>query len=361
MPWVRIDEEFTQHPKLMRVGPLGIALQVAALCYCNKNLTDGFIPWAAARTLVPWEFLGPQEPQGRRRFQIGVTSGMAGEDVSPDFVIRLLVDAGIWQEVDGGYIIHDYLEYQPSREEVLAERERNRKAGKASAEARLGGNARRDTERNIKHSVQHSVECSVNAMPANRQAQCQPVPVPVPVPDTHSSSIDATCRPNMVPPMGDNTRAQLPQQSEARGKPDQKGPSPADAGRECFPQQGQKSTRKQRDQEYTADFEAFWSVYPRRAEKQRAYRAWRARLREKHSPDDLIRAAANYAASCHAKGTEERFIKHPATFLGPDKPFEEWLGTVVEEPGNGQRVPAAWPVLADYLRKHQEAEEVDTS
>ncbi len=55
MPWVRIDEKFARHPKVMRAGPLGIAMQVSALCYCNEHLTDGFVPRAVARTLLDWE------------------------------------------------------------------------------------------------------------------------------------------------------------------------------------------------------------------------------------------------------------------------------------------------------------------
>jgi hypothetical protein len=37
----------------------------------------------------------------------------------------------------------------------------------------------------------------------------------------------------------------------------------------------------------------------------------------------MIQAAKNYFAECQAKRTEERYIKHPATFLGPD--WVEWL------------------------------------
>jgi hypothetical protein len=77
--------------------------------------------------------------------------------------------------------------------------------------------------------------------------------------------------------------------------------------------------------EYDPDFEAFWSVYPRQVEKKRAYRVWRTRLRAGVSPGDLINAARQYRDICLRMGTNERFIKHPATFIGPDKPYEEYL------------------------------------
>jgi hypothetical protein len=39
------------------------------------------------------------------------------------------VDAGVWHEVDGGYELHDYLDWQPSRAQVAAERAARATAG----------------------------------------------------------------------------------------------------------------------------------------------------------------------------------------------------------------------------------------
>ena len=103
VPWVRIDEEFTQHPKVVQVGPLGVALQVAALCYCNRNLTDGFVPRGVVRMLLDFDGLGDALQ-----------------------VANSLVKAGMWETVEGGYRVHDFETYQPSKERVLAERERLR-------------------------------------------------------------------------------------------------------------------------------------------------------------------------------------------------------------------------------------------
>lgn len=83
---------------------------------------------------------------------------------------------------------------------------------------------------------------------------------------------------------------------------------------------------------YTPVFEKFWDSYPRRTEKQKAFRVWSIRLREGVSPDDLVLAAVNYAKHCSRSGTEERFVKHPATFLGPDKPYFEWVNVEPPKP-----------------------------
>jgi hypothetical protein len=36
-----------------------------------------------------------------------------------------LVEIGLWERVDGGFAVHDYLEYQASKERVQAERRTN--------------------------------------------------------------------------------------------------------------------------------------------------------------------------------------------------------------------------------------------
>jgi uncharacterized protein YifE (UPF0438 family) len=46
--------------------------------------------------------------------------------------------------------------------------------------------------------------------------------------------------------------------------------------------------------EYSEAFERFWLSYPRRIEKKGAYRAWKARLKEKIKDEDMISAALNY-------------------------------------------------------------------
>lgn len=117
MAWVRIDDEFYHHPKVVKAGPLGIAMQVSALCYCNKYLTDGFIPISAIPSLLNLD--------GIRMRMWSNETFVGGEDAEWKLIVDDLVDAGIWEECIGGYKIHDYLDYQPSRSQVIAERDAN--------------------------------------------------------------------------------------------------------------------------------------------------------------------------------------------------------------------------------------------
>lgn len=154
MAWVKIDDQFPEHPKVAQAGPLAMAMQVAGLCYCNRKLTDGFIPRSIARRLLDWQIDGPDG----KVYTVSVTSGMTGDDVTSEWVIGLLVDAGIWHEVDGGYQIHDYHDYQPSKSDVEADREaaRERMANlrakrKQNKESRSGGSSD-DVRPNISRS-----------------------------------------------------------------------------------------------------------------------------------------------------------------------------------------------------------------
>lgn len=94
MTWVRLDDSMPEHPKMEALSDRAFRLHVSALCYCNRLLTDGEIPASTAHRMVG---------NGKR---------YAAE----------LVAAGIWDAVDDGFKIHDYEDYQPSRETVLRER-----------------------------------------------------------------------------------------------------------------------------------------------------------------------------------------------------------------------------------------------
>jgi len=113
---------------------------------------------------------------------------------------------------------------------------------------------------------------------------------------------------------------------------------------------------KQEPFSYPKDFEAFWSAYPRRIEKRRAFRAWQARLREGTAPETLISCARNYAEYVLLKDTAECYIKHPATFLGPDRPFEDWREKRVDKTTipKWSRAAQACIALAEKYEREEE-------
>lgn len=86
---------------------------------------------------------------------------------------------------------------------------------------------------------------------------------------------------------------------------------------------GKERKRKEtKENIYPPEFCEFWSAYPRPVDKSRAFKAWKARIKEGADPASIIIAAKNYFADCQRNGTEQKYIKHPSTFLNPD--WIEW-------------------------------------
>ncbi|MEM0138511.1 MAG: hypothetical protein QW100_02135 [Thermoplasmatales archaeon] len=88
---------------------------------------------------------------------------------------------------------------------------------------------------------------------------------------------------------------------------------------------------------YPPEFEVCWDAYPRKMEKQAAYKAWRARVKEGYTPELLLACTTNYAGSCRGNRTAPEYIKHAKTFYGANRPFLDYRdGPVVERrKGNG--------------------------
>lgn len=97
MPWIKLDVNFLEHPKIDALSCDAKLLYIWGLCYSGRQLTDGFIP---AKQVSSVERQSP-----------------AAE----------LVTALLWHVVTNGYEIHDYLEHQSSREQVKKVRESTRK------------------------------------------------------------------------------------------------------------------------------------------------------------------------------------------------------------------------------------------
>lgn len=131
MTWVRLDDGFPDHPKVLKAGPLAGWLHVCGLAYANRHLTDGFVPTEAVPSLAHFEGVCVERPQG-------LLSSIRSP-VGPNELAQTLVDVGLWEPILGGFRIHDYLEYNPSRREVLSAREAE------SQRRRAGGRARAST------------------------------------------------------------------------------------------------------------------------------------------------------------------------------------------------------------------------
>ena len=115
--WVKIDDGLTFHGKILEAGNAAVGVWVRGLAWSSHYLTDGCVPNKVAR-LVAGESRG---------------------------ALSALVRSGLWVERPGGYMIHDYHKYNPTKAEVLEkrEKERVRKQGNSTPAPR-GGEAASD-------------------------------------------------------------------------------------------------------------------------------------------------------------------------------------------------------------------------
>ena len=118
MAWIRLDNAFTEHPKVVGLPDAAFRLHIHAMCYAHRMQTDGLVPRA-------W------------------LTGSAGR--RPPKAVTALVDAGLWEASGDDYRIHDYLEYQQSRADILTKRQQAAERMKRSSERRAN-NARTSRE-----------------------------------------------------------------------------------------------------------------------------------------------------------------------------------------------------------------------
>lgn len=98
MGWVRVSDDFYDHPAWVDLDATAIGVWIIGLAWANRNLTDGRIPAGAVKRMDP----------------DGTASGA-------------LIAAGRWHRLEDGAVeIHDYLEYQPSAEQIRSKREKDR-------------------------------------------------------------------------------------------------------------------------------------------------------------------------------------------------------------------------------------------
>lgn len=96
MPWFKVDDGLSDHPKVTRAGNAAMGLWVRAGSFCARHMTDGYISEAQALAL-------------------GTKSQ-----------VRKLIEVGLWYEFDEGYVFHEWEERQPLRAEIEHRRKESR-------------------------------------------------------------------------------------------------------------------------------------------------------------------------------------------------------------------------------------------
>lgn len=179
MPWVRFDDGYLQSKKLRALGRDAFWLHFTAVFWSARidNLTDGRI----------------------------AKSGQEFEDFAAHALLKpaqvaklaaVLVADGRFEDFGDHWLIHDYHEYQPTREEVLETREKRSAAGKRGADVRHGkshGKGQSKSDGTVPDSLlgKTPAPCPESRVPfgsTNNKSGRLPSPGPV---DNHDGLVDA--------------------------------------------------------------------------------------------------------------------------------------------------------------------------
>lgn len=110
MSYAGIDCSFPWHPKIVGLTDNEYRMHTTAIIYANEHRTDGVVTRSAARSF----------PGYKAR------------------TIRTLSDKGLWLPHDDGWILHNYLKWNRSAEEIEQISEAKSRAGKKGAAAKWG-------------------------------------------------------------------------------------------------------------------------------------------------------------------------------------------------------------------------------
>lgn len=159
MTWVRLDDGIYDHPKMLAVSATDRLLYVWGLCWSSRHGTDGLIPASALPYLALFA---------------GADGDAAGR----------LVRAGLWHELDGGWTVHDFGDYQPSAAEVAELRRKRAESG------RVGGLRSADVRTKPEANGQASAQAFASPVASTslKQTATPSRPVLVPSKKTPSSS-----------------------------------------------------------------------------------------------------------------------------------------------------------------------------
>jgi hypothetical protein len=175
MPWLKIDDVFEEHEKVKRLSDAAHRLWMRAACWSQKTGSKGYVPREMLESIA-------QKSAPVRRLE-----ALANELV----MARAggVYAAGLWEVTEGGWVFHDWADYQPDPvAPKMTRAEAASAAGKASAKARveLYGTAQPVRHERTSNNPSTFEQRSTNNV---RRTEAEPTEPPDPDPDPRSDLI----------------------------------------------------------------------------------------------------------------------------------------------------------------------------
>lgn len=170
MSFALLDDRLTEHPKWLITSSAAHDMFIAAICYCARLLTDGFVPMAQIRKLI--EHDAPLQ----------VAEELA-EAHPPGYT------SGLFDRHPNGYLVHDYLDWNPSRDVVLAKRERRADAGRQGGKNSVATRRERYGTAQPEGRSEANPEANASTYASNTPPKQTPNPTPTPIPTTTPNGV----------------------------------------------------------------------------------------------------------------------------------------------------------------------------
>ena len=198
--WVKLSQDFPQHPKMMAVSIPARWLFTEILCYCSRFLTDGEVSASAANALampiaiqtalprvltdalrgaMP-EAMPEALPKAMREamlkavLKVMPTAMLDVEELADALLDELCTndpDKPSLTSTETGFKVNDYLEYQTPKSDILARQKHGRKMAQArwgkktDAKSNASSNASSNAVSNTKSNAEIEIEKEIDNYP----------------------------------------------------------------------------------------------------------------------------------------------------------------------------------------------------
>lgn len=199
--WVKLSQDFPQHPKTVSVSIPARWLFVEMLCYCSRFLTDGEIPADAAKAIaMPIAIHTAMLKALPKAMREAMLQAMPAAMLDFEEIADALLDELCTNDptkpsltkTETGFKITGYLEYQTPKNDILARQEHGRKMAKArwgkktdaksnaqsNAVSNAHSNAKRNTEIEIEKDISKEkiYKKETEPLPAKTRKRATPLP-----------------------------------------------------------------------------------------------------------------------------------------------------------------------------------------
>lgn len=202
MPWVRFDDTFPIHRKVEGLSDAAFRLHVSAVSWCARNLTDGFVPegdleLVTARVRSPERFAAElvNRDLWHRAETVTRNGAVVGHETGCD-------SGDCAAPTRPGWVIHDYLEFQPSKAKVKEEQSKNaerqrryRERQAAKQQAREGDSQDRNDVTNASRTAFEQRDSNAVSNAVSNGEQTLPRPDPTRKEEAKASSSSVTAPP----------------------------------------------------------------------------------------------------------------------------------------------------------------------